>query len=475
MEDHVVRDRRQQFWLIAIISAISFLITLDYNSLNISLPSIANSFGVKVGVVSWLPTLYLLTITGTLLGFGKLGDMKGYKLVLCLGLGLFALGGLACALAPTFPALLAARVFQSLGQAMYSPICIAMLTTFLPTDMKGKALGLYATFQGLGLASGPALGGLMNSLISWRGVFLFTAPLALLILLAAVKLLPSKQPPARETRFDLLGAIVLLLGMAAILYALNQGIRVGWTDPLILACLLTFLAAFGAFFLREKSCAYPLLDLNLFRNLNFTFAVLAAFIALGMHIGNSFLFPFYLQMMRHLSVGEIGLLAMVPSVMMMLLAPFAGNLSDRYGSRYICLAGMGLAAAAFALYFCLSPDSNIYYIAGAMFLLGSGMGLFIAPNNKLIMAQAPADKQGVASGVYKIALNAGSSVGIAFYMLVLAQVVLFDIAKMNIMLNQVRQHTDVMMAGFRGAFLFGLSLALLGMLLCYLAKDKTPA
>jgi len=380
MEDFVIRDRRGQFWLIAIVSAVSFMITLDYSTLNISLPSIAQYFGVKVGVVAWLPTIYLLVITSTLLGFGKLGDNIGYKKVFLAGLVVFFLGAIACALAPNFIALFLARAFQSLGQAMYSPICIALLSYYLPVDMKGRALGLYATLQGLGMATGPALGGFITSTLSWRGNFALGIALSLSIFLIGWFLLPSKQVKAADTRFDYLGALLLFVGMVGFLFAMNTGAKAGWTDPKVLTALIAALVAFGLFIIQEKRVPYPLLDLKLFGNLNFTFAALAALCGLAMNIGMGFLFPFYLQIMAHIPVVQMGFVLMTSSIMMMLLAPITGSLADRIGSRPLCLIGMGFAAMAFVLFAFLTPQSGLLHIILGLMCLGTGMGFFVAPN-----------------------------------------------------------------------------------------------
>ena len=472
MDEYVVKDKWQQLAIIALVCAISFMITFDYNSLNISLSPIAKYFNVKIGVVAWLPMIYLLIISSTLLGFGKLGDMIGYKKVFILGVGVFAAGGVLCAIAPTFNLLFLSRALQSLGQAMYSPICIALLTTFLPSNMKGRALGLNATFQGLGTALGSPLGGLINSNFSWRGNFLIAVPIALLIILAAMKVIPSKQAPAKDKKFDYLGAVLLFVTMVGLLFGVNQGTKMGWTSPMVAGSLIAFLIAVILFIFQEKRVGYPLLDLGLFKNRSFTFAALASFLALALNIGIMFLMPFYLQLMRHLNIAQTGLILMSPSIISMCIAPFAGNISDRIGSRKLCVAGMALVTLAFIMFAFFSPEVKIRYIVLSLLCLGAGMGLFSAPNNKLVMSQAPADKQGVASGVYKIALNSGASIGIALFMLVLAQVVLFDVGRMNIMLTEVRQYPAIMMAGFRGAFLFGIGLGILNVIFSFLAKDN---
>jgi len=472
MEEYILTDRKRQAWLIGIICAVSFLITLDYGSLNISLASIAKYFNIKAGLVAWLPTIYLLIITSSLLGFAKLGDIKGYKKVFILGLSVFCIGAFFCAVSPNIYVLMLARSFQALGQAMYSPACIAIMTTFLPADKKGKALGLYATFQGLGLALAPLLGGFITSSFSWRGNFLLAIPITAAVVLFSLKFIPSKQAKASDTRFDIGGAVLLFAALASLLYAVNSGTKVGWCDPLIIFCFIISLISLALFFLLEKKIAYPLLDLSLFKNSNFTFAALASFTGLALYIGNGFLLPFYLQLLRHLDISKSGLILMASSAMMMILAPLAGSLADRFGSRRLCVSAMAIVITAFILFSFLNQNSSLLYVVLCLSCLGTGMGLFMAPNSKLLMAQAPLDKQGIASGVYKIALNAGSSIGIAMYMLVLAQVVLFDVAKMNIILSEAKNHPDIIMKGFRGAFIFGVALGALTLVFSFLAKDK---
>ncbi len=180
MDEFVIKDKRGQYWLIAIVSAVSFMITLDYSSLIISLPSIAAYFGIKVGLVAWLPTIYLLIITSTLLGFGKLGDNIGYKKVFLMGLVVFGLGALLCAIAPNFTFLFITRSLQSLGQAIYSRSAM-LLTCYLPANIKREGAQLYATLQGLELTCAVRWsGGFMNSYFSGGTTSSMTVPLALL-------------------------------------------------------------------------------------------------------------------------------------------------------------------------------------------------------------------------------------------------------------------------------------------------------
>jgi EmrB/QacA subfamily drug resistance transporter len=448
------------------------MITFDYGSLNISLAVIAKYFGVKIGDVAWLPTLYLLIITSSVLGFGKLADNIGFKKVLIAGIAIFALGAFFCAVSRNFKVLLISRSFQSLGLSLCGPCEVALITKFLPQHFRGRGLGIYATFQGLGMALGPAVGGLINTHLGWRANFLVALPFSLFILLAAIKKVPSKHAAISDSRFDFIGAILIFIFLAPLLYAVNSGTKLGWNNSIVITCFIASIVGFVLFIFRQKCISYPLLDLNLFRNLDFSFAVIAAFFGLFISVGIVFILPFYLEILKGLGVSGVGAIMALPAVLLMLLSPVCGYLSDCFGSRRLCCLGMVLVAIAFLIFsFSVKADGTRFIVLGLIFF-GTGLGLFLAPNNKLVMSLAPAEKQGVASGVYKIFINAGSSIGIALFILVATQAMLFNAAKLHIPLSEARNHSQVMLAGARAGFIFGFFVSLITLLFSYLAKDK---
>ena len=171
MEAHIVADKRRQNLLIALISLTVFMFSVDYSMVNISLPVIAKYFGATIASVSRVPLAYLLVVTSTVLLFGKLGDIKGFKKIFITGLIIFVTGTFLCGIAPTLNILLGLRVYQCIGEAMFSPIGIAILTVFLPSDVKGRALGFMATAQGIGFCVGPVLGGFINAHLGWHNIF----------------------------------------------------------------------------------------------------------------------------------------------------------------------------------------------------------------------------------------------------------------------------------------------------------------
>jgi len=470
-DEYVIEDKKKQLLVIVIICLVGFLVTYDYASLNISLSVIASHFKVRLIDVAWLPTIYLLIITSLLLGFGKLADIVGYKKIFLVGVSGFAVGGFLCAISPTFHTLLLARTFQSCGQAVYSPMEIVLITAFLPQNIRGRAFGLYAMFQGFGMVAGSLLGGYINSVLNWRYNFVFSITAGIFVVLLSLKVLPWKHIPPAEKRFDLPGAALLFFALGALLYAVNSMSKPVFDHLAVFSFAAASLILFAVFFFREKTAPAPLLDLKLFKNLDFTFSVGALFLVMALVIGFIFLFPFYLEMVRSLDIAKAGLIMTFPSVLMMLIAPVAGILSDRMGCRRICVAGAALILVAFIMLSFVGQNSPDALIALALLFLGMGMGLFIAPNNKLVMGHVPAGRHGVGSGVYKICANAGSSMGLAVLVLITSQIILFNAAKMHILFAEVREHPDIAITGFRGAFAFGVLLSVIALVLASLAKD----
>ena len=472
MEDRLIQDRSRQNWIIALVSASVFMFSVDYSMLNISLPTITGFFNATIGSVSRLPLAYLLVVTSTVLLFGKLGDIIGFKKIFVLGLIVFIIGTFLCGIAPTLNILLVFRIFQCLGEAMFSPIGIAIVTTCLPSSIQGKALGIMATAGGLGFSLGPVLGGFINSRIGWHGIFFVNIPLGIFLVIAAAKKLCAEQPASAEKGIDFPGAMLIFISLSSLIYAINLVGKLGMSNPVILSCLTAFIVTFILFVIREKGASNPILDLTLFKNLDFTFAALSGFSAIFVYMGLLFLFPFYLSVVRGLDAMRSGLLLMMPALMLMIAAPLAGKISDRIGSRKICSLGMAMTGLAFFMFSLFRPESSTLFILPSLLVAGLAIGCFLPANNKLIMIHAPADKQGTASAVYKIVNSMGGVFGIAIMPLVLMKTAYAKAALIHMNIQDIRHSPQVLMAGFDAAFRFGMFVCILGLIFALLARDK---
>jgi EmrB/QacA subfamily drug resistance transporter len=469
---HIITDRRKQNWLIAIISLTVFMFSVDYSMVNISLPVISKYFNATMAHVSMVPLAYLLVVTSTVLLFGKLGDIRGFKGIFIAGLAVFLTGTILCSLAPTLNVLLALRVFQCLGEAMFSPIGIAIVTVFLPSDVKGKALGFMATTQGLGFCLGPLLGGFINTNFGWHGIFLVNVPLTALAIIASLKLVPKEQPLLDDKRIDFKGAALIFACLSTLVFALNSISFMGLKNPVVLACFAVSAAAFALFIFQELKSPNPILCLQLFLDRNFAAAVLSAFCVIFVYMGLIFLFPFYLNMVRGIDIMHTGMILMIPALMVIIFAPIAGLVSDRSGCRPVCIFGITLTALAFFMFSTFKVDTPISYVVSSLVLAGVAIGCFLPANNKLVMMLAPEDKQGMASAVYKILNSTGGVFGIAILPLIIMSTIASAAAKAGIPMSGAKTHPEMIMSGFDAAFSFAMFVCLAGFLFTLFAKDR---
>jgi EmrB/QacA subfamily drug resistance transporter len=372
----------------------------------------AGSFGSDIATIQWVVTLYLLVVSGLLLSFGRLGDLRGHKAVYVTGFVVFVLGSALCGLAPTAGALIACRALQAVGAAMLFANSPAILTRNFPPAQRGQALGLRATLTYLGQMVGPLLGGWLAVQFSWRAVFYINVPVGLLALLLSLRFIPRDAPANHAERFDLAGALTFMVGLVALLLGLNQGHALGWTSPPILALLALAGLVLATFVLVERRVPYPMLDLGLFRRRLFSAAAASAVLNFICVYGILFLLPFYLIQGRDLSPAQAGLLLTMQPLVMIVVAPLSGTLSDRIGSRLPATLGMAILAMALFLLSRLGPHSSVGDVVVPLAIAGLGTGIFISPNNSALMGAAPRHQQGIAAGILATARNVGMMLGV---------------------------------------------------------------
>ena len=472
MVDYALTDRKSQFALIALAGSLAGVANLDYSLVNISIISISKYFNVSTSLSDWVLIILGLISVATPVGFGKLGDLRGYRNVLNIGLIIYAAGNIMCAFALSIQALIAFHTLKSLGYAMILPMSLAITTVFLPGRMIGLALGVVAAMAALGFALGLAIGGYVAQAFGWQYNFLISVPILAAALLASFIVVPSSQAEAAPyTRFDLPGAVWLFLALFPLIFALNSGAKAGWSNPIILTAFVISAIGFVLFFRQEQRISYPLVDLTLFKKKSFLYSVVAVTLVYFLMGGVMFLFPFYLLLVRHLDMSQAGLVTMIFPIAAAVVAPFAGSLADRFGSHLLCTAGMLITAAANILVALLSADSGLAHVIAALCMMGVGIGLFFAPNNRLIMTLTPKEKQGMASGIYRMTTNAGSVLGIVFFVLVVQQVISIDCSRWHIAPSTYKLHPEVLMHGFQVVFIIGAALMLLNAVFAFRAKD----
>jgi DHA2 family metal-tetracycline-proton antiporter-like MFS transporter len=385
MAENTVASISRQRWITISVAFAAFMVVLDDYIVNISLPTIAHYFNVSTGSVVYVTLAYLLVLSSTLPIFGKLGDRFGFKRIFILGFCLFVVGSFFCGISPSLGLLVGSRCIQGLGGAILYGVGTAIIARYLPEHRKGWAFGILSLCSGLGIALGAPLGGFITAWLSWHWVFLVNVPVGIIAAIVSIRVLPQDKPPAvgKEpgARFDLPGALLSFFGIALLVYAINRGQESGWTSPLILSLFAAAALLLTIFFIWEKKCPEPMLDLSLFQLRIFKYATLAMFAAFALYAGNNFLMPFYLMLVKGLTPNVAGLVIMTYSVVYVVAAPLMGRLSDKISPGTLCSSGM--AAAVPACIFLTLTLARPGLLPAVIFLAWMGLAYasFIAPNN----------------------------------------------------------------------------------------------
>jgi EmrB/QacA subfamily drug resistance transporter len=415
-----------QKWLVLIAIGMStFMSALDTSVVNTVLPVINKSFDSEIATVEWVIIIYLLFVSGLLLSFGRLGDIRGHKSVFLIGFSIFILSSALCGWAPSIGALIAFRGIQAIGAAMLSANSPAILTKNFPPSQRGQALGLQATMTYLGLTVAPSLGGWLTDLISWRAVFYINIPVGLFALSLAWLFIPQDKESGAKEPFDIPGSILFLIGLVALLLALNQGYSWGWSSLPITGLFLFSIIFLASFIFIESKSKSPILDLQLFNNRIFSASTVSSILNYIAVFSVLLLLPFYLLQGRDLSPSQAGLILTIQPIVMAVIAPISGSISDRLGTRIPTVLGMIILSMGILLMSRLGPYAPLNQVGLALGIIGFGTGTFISPNNSAIMGAAPLERQGIAAGILATSRSTGMVLGVglagAIFTTILAQ------------------------------------------------------
>jgi EmrB/QacA subfamily drug resistance transporter len=405
-----IRDSPRAHWyVVGTVCIGAFMGQLDASIVTLALPSLGRDLHASLGGVEWVALAYLLVLVATVATVGRIADAVGRKLLYVYGFAVFTIGSALCGLAPTLAVLIAARVLQAVGAAMLQANSIALIAEAMPRPLLGRGVGLQGTAQALGLALGPAIGGVLLALGGWRLIFFVNLPAGAIGLALGWFLLPRSRSRRPAERADLLGAGLLALGVAGTLVYLSLANDLGYAEPLLLGALAAGILATVAFVRRERRIDAPLIDLSILREPALSVGLSTGLISYLVLFGTLFVVPFYLSA-RHVAPTLIGLqLAMLP-VGIAIAAPVAGRLHHRIGARPLTsvgliLTGLGLVEIA------LRHDSG--GLLAGLALAGLGLGAFTPANNASIMAASPVGHTGVVSGMLNMSRGMGTATGVA--------------------------------------------------------------
>ena len=404
--------QRNSIWTLAIVSVALFMVTLDNLVVTNALVSIREDLGASLEQLEWTVNAYTLSFAVFLLTASALGDRFGRRTVFAAGLGIFTLASAAAALAPSTEALIAARAVQGLGGAVITPLSLTLLSDAFAAEKRGLALGIWSGVSGLGVALGPVVGGAVVDGFSWQWIFWLNVPIGIALVPVASALLAQSRGPNRT--IDLRGVALASSGLLGLVFGIVRSQALGWTSETVLVSLgagTVLLAAFVAWELRAPA---PMLPMRFFKNRGFAATNGVALAMFFGAFGSIFLLAQFFQVAQGYSPLEAGIRTLPWTAMPIFVAPVAGILSDRIGSRPLMVAGLSLQSLGLA-YLALVTVPDVAYLAfvPGFVMAGSGMALVFAPAANAVLSSVRPSEAGQASGANNTIREIGGVLGVA--------------------------------------------------------------
>ena len=390
-----------------------FTVNVDTSIVNVTLPTLARELDASTRDLQWIVDSYLLVFAGLVLAGGSLSDRFGRRALLVAGLAVFGLGNALAALTETPDALIAARALTGVGAAAVFPTTLSVLTQVFPERAaRARAIGLWGASTGLAVAVGPISGGALLEQYWWGSTFLVKLPLAAVVLLLALLLVPESKDPAAP-RVDLPGLVLSAVALAALVFTVIEAPEQGWASARTLVGFLLTAVLCAAFVRHEGRTPSPMLDLRVFADRRFTASSLAITVAFFALFGFVFLITQYFQFLRGYSPLETGL-RILPVALSVVVGSLVGTLLVvRLGNRVVVTAGLLSLGVAFAWASTASTATSYVEIAAQMLFLGGGLGLTSAPATEAIMGAVHDDKAGIGSAVNDATREVGGTLGVA--------------------------------------------------------------
>ena len=404
--------RTRSGWTLAIVSVALFMTALDNLVVGVALPSIREDFGGSLESLEWTVNAYTLSFAVFLILGAALGDRFGRKRMFTIGMALFTTSSAFAALAPSIDALVLARAAQGLGAAMVAPLTLTLLSEAFPAERRGLALGVWAGVSGLGVALGPFVGGAVVEGISWQWIFWLNVPTGLMLIPLAVRYLTESFGPAKA--LDLPGVGLAATGLFGITFAIVRGQSLGWTSATVLGSAIAGIVLVAAFIAWERRAPTPMLPPRFFASRGFVSTNLASFAMFFGVFGSIFLLSQFFQSAQGYGPFEAGLRTLPWTGMPMLVAPIAGILSDRIGSRPLMAAGLALQAGAIGWLALVTTTDVAYSALIVPFVMGgTGMALVFAPSANAVLRSVRPEQAGQASGATNAIRELGGVMGVA--------------------------------------------------------------
>ncbi len=416
-------EERNPWLVLLVLCTAIFMLLLDTTIVNVAQRKIQVDLDASLTQIQWVLDSYILTYAVLLLSFGRMGDVFGRKRLFMLGMGIFTAASALCAASNAIGdvigisgvnVLIWSRVLQGFGGAFMMPQTLSLLTVVFPPEKRGAAMGIWGGIVALGAVIGPIVGGLIVTNYAWEWVFLINVPIGIASILATMAIVPESVDPTASKRLDWGGLVLSGFGIFALVYAMIEAPKVGWTSLETLLYTGGGILLLIVFVAWERRAADPMMKIELFAIRNFWAGnIISLIVAFGM-LGIFFPMTLFLQGALGFSPIRAGLTMTPMSIMIMISAPLAGRLTDRIGARWILVTGLTLMTSGVLFIISrISLETSWRTLLPALILTGTGMGLTFAPMTTAVMAEVPPRIAGSASGILNTMRNIGQVLGIA--------------------------------------------------------------
>ena len=410
--------KNTQLATISVVVITSFITTFTGSALNLSIPAIGSEFHASATLVGYIVTGYILAAAVLAVPFGRLADLTGRKRILVLGILIFSLCSAGAAFSTSMTMLLTLRILQGIGAAMIFSTNMAVLISAFSPEKRGKVLGYSIASTYIGLSAGPVVGGILNHYFGWRSIFALTLVVSFVVFVIAAKKLPATKPPAGEREFDILGNILYIAMITLIMFGLSAVSTIFYAKYLVAAGVILFIL----FVLHELKAKSPIVEVRLFAsNIGYTFSNLAALLNYGATFALSYLLSIYLQVVMGFDSQISGLILISQPLMMAILSPYAGRLSDRISPFKLASFGMALCAVGLFSFIFISENYPFPLIIANLIVVGIGFAFFSSPNTNAVMACVGKQDYGVASSILSTMRSIGHSLSMAVVTFIVAK------------------------------------------------------
>jgi EmrB/QacA subfamily drug resistance transporter len=409
----------RRWWILAVLCLSLLIIVMDNTIVNVALPTLVRKLHSSESQLQWIVDAYSLMFAGFLLTMGTLGDRFGRRTTLGIGLGVFGVGSLISAFAGSSQVLIFTRAFTGIGAALIMPATLSILTNVFPPEERAKAIGIWAGISGVAVAIGPVIGGLLLVHFWWGSIFLINVPVCLFAIVVGRLIVPnSRDPEAR--RLDPVGALLSIAGVDALVYGIIEAPTKGWGAGIILGSFAIAVVILAAFIAWELHTDHPMLNVKFFTNARFTAANLSITLVFFALFGSIFFLTQYLQFVLGYTALQAGLRLAPMALVMLVVAPLAGQLVQKVGSKAMVVLGMGIGAVGLWYLATTTPASGYLHVVTGLVIIAAGLALSMVPATESIMGSLPPGQAGVGSAMNDTTREIGGALGVAILGSILA-------------------------------------------------------